>query len=249
MRNKKIMSLTFISAVSGLLLSLTGCGNTVTYDIDNFLPNGTKENPYQIVKEPVTIKIFAPHSQGNPEYETLTMFKYLEEITNLRFEFTTCDTSAYSNRRSAIWSDPNYKPDLFLFNNPIAELVQFQENNFNAHVPFNDDNYTDSTGLVGNVIENYMPNYKALLENNFNINKEVESAVDAATESEYVKLEKSGTSYTISHNGKVIYVHSDYALVGVRGVVLFLRAGGKQEDEGCRKGIAGQVWEDCSHDW
>ena len=36
-----------------------------------------------------------------------------------------------------------------------------------------------------------------------------ESAVDAATESEYVKLEKSGTSYTISHNGKVIYVHSD----------------------------------------
>lgn len=181
MRNKKIMSLTFISAVSGLLLSLTGCGNTVTYDIDNFLPNGTKENPYQIVIEPVTIKIFAPHSQGNPEYETLTMFKYLEEITNLRFEFTTCDTSAYSNRRSAIWSDPNYKPDLFLFNNPIAELVQFQENNFNAHVPFNDDNYTDSTGLVGNVIENYMPNYKALLENNFNINKEVESAVDAVT--------------------------------------------------------------------
>lgn len=181
MRNKKIMSLTFISAVSGLLLSLTGCGNTVTYDIDNFLPNGTIENPYQIVKEPVTIKIFAPHSQGNPEYETLTMFKYLEEITNLRFEFTTCDTSAYSNRRSAIWRDPNYKPDLFLFNNPIAELVQFQENNFNAYVPFNDDNYTDSTGLVGNVIENYMPTYKALLESNFNIDKEVESAVDAVT--------------------------------------------------------------------
>lgn len=43
MKNKKIMSLTFISAVSGLLLSLTGCGNTVTYDIDNFLPMVVKK--------------------------------------------------------------------------------------------------------------------------------------------------------------------------------------------------------------
>lgn len=168
----------------GLFASLAGCGNSSTYDADNFLPNGTEENPYQIVKEPVTIKIFAPHSSGNPEYADLKMFKYLSKITNLNFEFTTPDTSAYQARRAAVWEDKKYKPDLFLFNNPISEQVQYAENHFDALVPFNDPNYSDSTGAVGSLIDNYMPTYKRLLESNFGIDENKENAAETATVSD-----------------------------------------------------------------
>jgi len=188
---KKILQLAAICAVSVVMLAACDGGGKGSYDPDNFLINGTEENPYQIVKEPVTIEIFAPHSAGNPEYKDLVMFKHLEKITNLRFNFTTADTSAYPNRRSAIWSDPNYKPDLFLFNNPIAEQVQYQEKNYNAFVPFNDDNYVIKANRtmvkskediqIGNIIDKYMPNYKAGLENNFGIDRNKADAKDTAT--------------------------------------------------------------------
>ena len=90
MKMKKSLfgALLLVSACSALV----GCGGGVSYDAENFLPNGTSDNPYQIVKDPVTIKIFAPHSSGNPEYKDLKMFKKLSELTNLQFEFTTPDT-------------------------------------------------------------------------------------------------------------------------------------------------------------
>ena len=176
---RKTLSIALLSV--GSLASLTGCGgSSSSYDPDNFLPNGTSENPYQIVKEPVTIKIFAPHSSGSPEYKDMKMFKYLSKVTNLNFEFTTPDTSAYSARRAAVWEDRNYKPDLFLFNNQISEQVQYAENHFDALTPFNDSTYTDSTGNVGNLIDNYMPTYKKLLDENFGISTSVENAKETA---------------------------------------------------------------------
>lgn len=177
---KNVKKLSTLLLFGTILASLTGCGSSTTYDLNNFLPNGTAENPYQIVKEPITIKVFAPHSSGNPEYKTLKMFTYLSKITNLNFEFTTPDTSAYQQRRASVWQDKSYRPDLFLFNNPIAEQVQYAENNFNALTPFNDATYSDSTGEVGSLIDNYMPNYKALLDDNFGIDKSKENAKETA---------------------------------------------------------------------
>ena len=178
---KKPVNKAFAFLSMGIALAACGGSGSGSYDPDNFLPEGTAENPYQIVKEPVTIKIFAPHSSGNPEYKDLKMFKHLSKVTNLNFEFTTPDTSAYANRRSAVWEDRNYKPDVFLFNNPIAEQIQYAENHFNALTPFNDPAYADGTGNVGSLIDNYMPNYKALLENNFGIDPEKENATETAT--------------------------------------------------------------------
>lgn len=176
---KSALFLSLFTLIGGCLVS---CGNkTVDYNLDNFLPNGTSENPYQIVKEPITIHIFAPKSSGNPEYKDQKMFKYLSKITNINFKFTTPDTSAYNNQRAAVWSNPKNTPDLFLFNNPIAEQVQYAENNFDALTPFNKAGYKDSTGEVGSLIDNYMPNYKKLLDNNFNIDRSKEDAKKTAT--------------------------------------------------------------------
>ena len=169
----------------GCLVSLVGCKNgDDAYDPDNFLPNGTADNPYRIVNEPVTITIFAPHSAGNPEYSELTMFKYLSEITGLNFKFVTPDTSAYNNQKASAWSTGSL-PDLFLFNNSLAEQVQYAERGYDAYVPFNDDNYSYKAGgqliNVGNIIDNYMPNYKAGLEKNFGVDASIQDAIKTAT--------------------------------------------------------------------
>ena len=157
--------------------AMVGCGPTSeVVDDDNFLINGTEENPYRIVKEPVTIKVFAPHSAGNPEYDTLAMFKHLSEVTGLKFQFTTPDTSAYSTQRNNVWNSSSALPDLFLFNNAISEQVQYAEMNFNAYAPFNDDNYK-----YGNLINQYMPTYKSLLDNNFNIDISQGNAKEVVT--------------------------------------------------------------------
>lgn len=175
---KKSLKLICAGIISVLALGVVaGCGPTST-DVsdDNFLPNGTEDNPYRIVKDPVTIKVFAPHSAGNPEYKDLAMFKHLSQVTGLNFEFTTPDTSAYSTQRNNVWNNQSSLPDIFLFNNAISEQVQYAEMNFNAYAPFNDDNYK-----YGNLINQYMPNYKALLENNFNIDKSQGDAKEVVT--------------------------------------------------------------------
>ena len=178
--------ITFTSIILMTLTAFAGCSSLQkNYDPDNFLLNGTDDNPYRIVKNPVTIKIFAPHSSGNPNYSDLEMFKYLSEITGLNFEFTTPDTSAYTNQRTGAWSSDNTIPDLFLFNNPISELVEYAEKKYDAYVPFNDDNYSYTVNgtqvNVGNIIDNYMPNYKKGLDNNFGVDKEKGDAKETAT--------------------------------------------------------------------
>ena len=164
--------------MSSLLLAGVGACTSTTnfdYDPDNFLLNGTEDNPYRIVKEPVTIKIFAPHSAGNPEYKDLRIFKKLSEITGLQFDFVTPDTAAYTTRRTTVWEDKNYKPDIFLFSNSLGEQVQAAEYGYKMFVPFNDPNFVDANKMkIGNLIDEYMPILKDLLDRNFDINIEQE---------------------------------------------------------------------------
>lgn len=165
----------FVSAM--MIVPLVGCTTAEKFDYDetNFLPNGTEENPYQIVKEPVTIKIFAPHSAGQPEYADLKMFKKLSEVTNLQFDFVTPDSSAYNARRTTVWEDKSYKPDIFLYSNPVGEQVQSAEYGYKMFVPLNDANFVDANKMkVGSLIDEYMPTLKGLLANNFNIPREQE---------------------------------------------------------------------------
>lgn len=181
--------------LSGLLTSLvtiSGCGvmkekKLVDYDPTNFLPNGhgnpgdADYRPYQIVRDPITISVFAPHGTGNPEYSTLKMFRYLTYLTNIDFDFQTPEVEQYATARAAIWQSGNY-PDLFLFSNDISEQVQYMEEGFPAYQPLNKDDLVDINGLeVGNVIDSYMPIYKSLLDKNFDIDIKKENGKDIAT--------------------------------------------------------------------
>jgi putative aldouronate transport system substrate-binding protein len=171
---KKIIYLIFIVSTVVLII---GCRRNGDYDIDNFLPNGTNDNPYQIVKETITVNIFVPRGSKNPPYATMKMFQKLSEVTNLTFEFTEVDVSAYTQVRSAAWEDKRNLPDLFLFNNSIAEQVTYSQ--FGALVSFNDDSLVSGGVEAGHLINNYMPIYKDLLENNFYLETE-DSAIKTA---------------------------------------------------------------------
>ena len=150
----------------------TGCKgkNKGAYDPDNFL---TEEqalaeygDQYRIVKNPVTIEIFVPRGSMNPRYETMEMFKVLSRRTNITFEFNHADTASYENLRSAAWFGGDL-PDFFLFSNSMEEQVSYSEEG--VLIPFNDPNLVVEGVQVGSLVDNYMPNYKALLDNNFNI--------------------------------------------------------------------------------
>lgn len=164
-----------LSSLSLVTLGACSPQENFSYDETNFLPNGTEENPYQIVKEPITIKIFAPHSAGNPEYEDLKMFKKLSELTNLKFDFVTPDTAAYNARRTTVWEDKSYKPDIFLYSNSLGEQVQNVEYGYKMFVPFNDPEFVDANKMkIGSLIDEYMPTLKNLLDENFYIDRNQE---------------------------------------------------------------------------
>ena len=185
MKKKKNVAVLLISGLIFCTAALSACGgNSVPYDPDNFLPEGTAENPYQIVKEAVTLNIFVPRGSLNPPYESMEMFKILSELTNLKFDFTEVDTSAYTSVRSAAWEDKKNLPDLFLFNNSISEQVIYSQ--YGALVAFNDDNLEAGGVKAGNLIDNYMPVYKQLLDANFNIETSTSAKEVAMLEDGYM---------------------------------------------------------------
>jgi len=159
-----------------------GCGKTssVSYNPDNFMTAEEAEaagNPYQIVKEKVTLKIFVPRGSSNPEYSEMRMFQVLSKVTNLEFEFTEAPTDQYETLRSVAWEDKNNIPDLFLYYNTLSEIVTHSNNG--VLVPFNNPDYSQDDLKIGSLIDNYMPNYKELLKNNFGI--ETPKATDVLT--------------------------------------------------------------------
>ena len=179
---KKRVSLTLAALMAFGAMAIMPAGGCKKNDVDpsNFL---TREeaieqygNEYRIVKEQITLKIFVPKGSMNPEYSTMKMFKKLSEVTNLKFEFVEADTSSYTNLRTAAWNGD--LPDLFLFANTMAEQVNYSA--LRAIHAFNDPNLEVNGMKVGSLIDNYMPTYKKLLDENFNIETSV-SAKDVVT--------------------------------------------------------------------
>ena len=178
---KKLLCMALASVLAASVLSAAGCANEVPYDPNNFLTAEEAEamgEPYRIVKEPITLTVFVPISASNPHYREMVSIQKLSEITNIQFEFIEASVSAYTTLRTAAWQNKNDLPDLFLFNNPVSEQVTNYR--YGAMYAWNDDSLVVRDMQVGNLIENYMPNYKALLESNFGHPEEI-SAVSIAT--------------------------------------------------------------------
>ncbi len=177
---KKVSAILLCGALAIGALSAAGCAKEKPYDPDNFISAEEAQamgEPYKIVKEPITLTVFVPISASNPHYSEMASIQKLSEITNIKFDFIEASVSAYTTLRTAAWQNKNDLPDLFLFNNPVSEQVTNYR--YGAMYAWNDDSLTVRGVQVGNLIEGYMPNYKALLESNFGHEEEI-SALSVA---------------------------------------------------------------------
>lgn len=150
-----------LTKLLGLLLcatmacsSFAACGGDGRgdYDPDNFIADTS--NP-QIVKEKVTIKMFVPRHALHSAYKDMRLFKEMEEITNIHVEFVEANTESYQELRSTSWEDESI--DAFLFWNTLEEQTTYA-----------------SHGMIqpiGDLIEEYAPNYKKLMDANPEIEK------------------------------------------------------------------------------
>lgn len=164
---KKITcAILLVCLLGALAVGSYGCKKKTDYNPDNFL---TAEqalaeygNEYRIVKDPITIRIFVMKHSMHGDWEEMKVWKKLSEMTNINFEFEEVEGSAYATKRTLVWENKKELPDLFMFNNSIHEQVMYSK--FGAIVPWNDDNFVTTTGVnAGNLIDNYMPNYKSLM--------------------------------------------------------------------------------------
>lgn len=138
------------------LSTLIGCGKDryADYDPDNFIADTS--NP-KIVKEPITITMFHPKAQIQPSWDEMRLWQEIEKITNIKIEFREADSSAYKDLRSLQWVNKDEWPDLFYGNNTLDEQMKYSK--LGAITPLNDDD-----GEWGNLLEQYAPNFTAMME-------------------------------------------------------------------------------------
>ncbi len=193
---KKVMACAL--AFSAVCMTATGCKKDKTdYDPNNFLPNGTADNPYQIVNEPVTLRIFVPRHASHKHYNEMVLFKELSRITNLKFDFIEVDSGDVSSHRSTTWAG-NDLPDLFLYGNPVSEQVIYSQ--YGAIVPMNDDNLTaPGAGQVGSLLQ-YMPNYSKKLDENFGLSEDTAGSAKQLATMPDGKMYSVVCSDNIPHN-------------------------------------------------
>lgn len=144
---KRILSVVLVALLC-LTAVLGGCGETKKYDPENFISDVT--NP-QIVKEPITVKVFVPKHALHTSYSKMAFFTEASRITNLRFEFVEAPVDALEEKRVLAWeSNEADMPDLFLFGNEVSEQIQLSR----------DGMLRPLDGLL----EEYAPNYSALMK-------------------------------------------------------------------------------------
>lgn len=140
--------------VSLMLTVVSGCGGKSKYDPNNFIAD--TNNP-MIVKEKVTIKMFAPrHGLHVQNFNDMVLFKEMEKRTNIHIEWMYGDVDNYENARTTAWAS-NSKPDAFFLWNKVDEQIKYSKNG--SVIPLDD------------LINSYAPNYKALLDGNPEIRK------------------------------------------------------------------------------
>lgn len=151
-RTIRLLCVLLSLVLAGCVLAACGGKGQGEYDPDNFIADTS--NP-QIVKEKVTIKMFVPKHSLHSSYADMRLFKEMEEITNIHVEFVEANTESYAELRATSWEDTSI--DAYLFWNDLAEQTTYA-----------------SLGMIqpiGEYIDQYAPNYKALMDANPEIEK------------------------------------------------------------------------------
>jgi putative aldouronate transport system substrate-binding protein len=134
--------------------SADGAGSAANQPQENLQQTG-----YPIVNEPITLKMMGPKAAIHAEWKDMNFFKYMEEKTNIHFEFDTPPASGYADKKNLVFASMEL-PDVFF----SAGLTALEEVNYGSQgilVPLED------------LIDQYAPNLKAIMDKRPEIRKSI----------------------------------------------------------------------------
>ncbi|WP_139994855.1 extracellular solute-binding protein [Paenibacillus paridis] len=156
MRNKKKGTVALLSAalVAGLL---AGCGSSNDKQKAEVEVEVAKEG-LPIVNEQISLTLTAP-DVGIQNWKDMEVLKEMEKLTNIKMVFNNAPKESFDTKKNLIFSSGEY-PDVFY----AAGLTPAEQMNYGEQgilIPLED------------LIENYAPNVKKVLEDNPEIRKSI----------------------------------------------------------------------------
>ncbi|MDR0525850.1 MAG: extracellular solute-binding protein [Spirochaetaceae bacterium] len=138
------------------LIAFGSCGGKAGDSGKNAVSSETKADlytpvgSYPIAKEPITMTLFAMSAPNVVDLQTNDFTKYLEEKTNIKWNFVTASNDSAIEKMNLLLSSNEY-PDAFLFRTPNITMYGMQEH---ILIPLED------------LIPKYMPNYWRFMQEN-----------------------------------------------------------------------------------
>jgi len=139
---------------------LSGCASKEgkTANTDNLKFNATG---LPIVKDKVTLKLVSPKAPVAPDYNEMTIFKRLEESTNVHIDWNNIPDTDYQEKKNLLLAGGDL-PDAF-YNAGFSDFDLAKYSQDGTIVPLDD------------LIDKYMPNVKKLLANKPELKKFITS--------------------------------------------------------------------------
>lgn len=152
---KKFMSV--VSIVMVIILALAGCNSSTTTTSKSDVK--VLESGYPIVEEPIVLKMFGTKTPGQGEWADMKVFKKMEELTNISFEFITPPKDSITEKKGLTFAGDDL-PDFFF----CVEFSPTEEMKYGGE------------GLIvplEEYIEKWCPNIKKMLDENPEIRKDI----------------------------------------------------------------------------
>ncbi|ASA24211.1 extracellular solute-binding protein [Paenibacillus donghaensis] len=148
-----------LAGVMGLTL-LAGCGNSNNADTSGEGTGGVtvSKEGFPIVDKPVTLKMMAP-DVGIQNWENMAVLQQMQEKTGITLEYQNAPKDSFETKKNLVFASGDY-PDIFY----AAGLTTAEQMNYGEQgilIPLED------------LIDEYAPNFKALLEENPDVRKSI----------------------------------------------------------------------------
>ncbi|WP_020617866.1 extracellular solute-binding protein [Paenibacillus daejeonensis] len=112
--------------------------------------DSVKTEGFPIVETPITLKMFTRVAPVNGPFKDMPVFQDYEEMSNIKVEFIETPTDGFAEKKNLLFAS-NELPDA-LYRSGLSQLESIRYGSAGQLIPLED------------LIENYAPNLKALME-------------------------------------------------------------------------------------
>lgn len=161
LQQKGALALSLILLVS--LLSACGSSNKTAEggnsgDTGSSNAAGVKKDGFPIVDKPITLTMLAPDA-GMADWSTMPVVQEMEKLSNIKVEFQTTPIDSFATKKNLVFASGDLPDMLYAADITPAEQVTYGSQG--VLIPLED------------LIDNYAPNLKQILDENPNIRKNI----------------------------------------------------------------------------